>query len=87
MSSAHLAERTVPGKPRDTVVTVPPNPWTLTVPAVAADLRKSESAVRRWCADGWLWAGQIVARKIGGEWMIHGARYASWLAGPDGSTR
>lgn len=82
MSSADLAATSVLGDLGD-LLTAADNPWTLSVTHVASVLRRSPSAIRRWCADGWYVGGFLMARKIGGEWMIHGTRFADWLSGAD----
>lgn len=74
-----LKERDLPDSP-DVTVTPADNPWTLTVTYVARVLRKSPDAVRRWCARGWYVGGQLMAKRIGNEWMIHAGRLAAWLA-------
>lgn len=80
MTCAHLVKQ--PDSPglRDVTVTPADNPWTLTVTYVARVLRKSPDAVRRWCARGWYVGGQLMAKRIGNEWMIHAGRLAAWLA-------
>jgi hypothetical protein len=80
MTCAHLVKQPLPGGLRDVIATPPDNPWTLTVNQVARVLRKSPSAIRRWCAIGWYAGERPMAKRIGRDWMIHGARFAAWLA-------
>jgi len=56
------------------------NPWTLPVSYVAQVIYKSPATIRGWCAAGWYWNGQLMARKVGKEWMIHGPRLTAYLA-------
>lgn len=83
MTCTDLATGAEAAKPSDLSVTPADNPWTLTVTHAATVLRRSPSAVRRWCAAGWYVGDAPMARKLGGEWMIHGARFAEWLIGGD----
>lgn len=62
------------------VVVLPDNPWNVPVTQAARVLRKSPNAVRRWCGSGWYIGGLLMAKRVGGEWMIHGQRFAAWLA-------
>ncbi len=80
MTCAHLVKQPPPGGSREVIVTPADNPWTLTAIQVARVLRKSPSAIRRWCALGWYADGQPMAKRIGRDWMIHAARFAAWLA-------
>jgi hypothetical protein len=63
-----------------TIVTPDDNPWILPVSYVATVLRRSPATVRCWCAAGWYVRGLLLAKRVGGEWMIHGPRLAAYLA-------
>jgi hypothetical protein len=76
VSSADLADLAIPAP----AVTPADNPWTLTVSHVARVLRRSPATVRAWCARGWFFGELCLARKVGGEWMIHAARFAAYLS-------
>ena len=83
MTRTNLAIRTAPSRlsgPGDLIVTPADNPWTLPVTYVATVLRRSPATIRRWCAEGWYVGGLLMAKKFGGEWMIHGPRLAACIA-------
>jgi hypothetical protein len=62
------------------IVTPGDNPWILPAGYVAKVLRKSPATIRAWCAAGWHEGGRLMAKRVGGEWMIHVTRFAAWLA-------
>ena len=62
------------------IVTPDDNPWILPVSHAAKVLRKSPAAIRGWCLAGWYANGLLMAKRVGGEWMIHATRFADWLA-------
>ena len=62
------------------IVTPADNPWILPVSYVATVLRRSPATVRCWCAAGWYEGGLPLAKRVGGEWMIHSPRLAAYLA-------
>lgn len=62
------------------IVTPDDNPWILPVSYVATVLRRSPATIRGWCAAGWYVGGLLLAKRVGGEWMIHGQRLADYLA-------
>jgi Helix-turn-helix domain len=77
VSSADLADLAIPAT---VVITPEDNPWVMSVSQAARVLRRSPSTVRAWCTAGWYVGGLLLAKRVGGEWMIHGARFADWLA-------
>lgn len=56
------------------------NPWILPVSHVARILRRSPATIRAWCAAGWYINGLLMAKRVGGEWMVHSPRLAAYLA-------
>lgn len=76
VTQAQLADMASAGM----IVTPDDNPWILPASYVATVLRRSPATIRTWCAAGWYVGGQLLAKRVGGEWMIHGPRLAAYLA-------